>query len=65
MNIHDDKLKQALFETLLSIAKSSNIKVIAEGVETKEELDFVVLKGVDFVQGYYFAKPTEKPVLKV
>ena len=61
-DIHKDKLKQAIFEALITIAKTSNIKVIAEGIENIEELDFVVSKGVHFVQGYYFAKPTEKPV---
>lgn len=64
-DIHKSKLKQAIFEALIAIAKSSNIKVIAEGIENIEELDFVVSKGVNFVQGYYFAKPTEKPVRSI
>lgn len=63
-DIDKNNLQQAIFEALVSIAKRSNIKVLAEGVETKEELDFVVSRGADFVQGYYFAKPTEKPMGK-
>ncbi len=64
-DIHKNKLKQAIFEALISIAESTNIKVIAEGIENKDELDFVVSRGVHFAQGYYFAKPTEKPVKSV
>lgn len=61
-DIHKNQLNQAIFEALMAMARTTNIKVLAEGVETKEELDFVVSRGVDFVQGYYFAKPTEKPL---
>ena len=61
-DIHKSHLKQAIFEALVAMAKTTNIKVLAEGVETKDELDFVTAKGADFVQGYYFAKPTEKPL---
>ena len=61
-DIHKDKLKQAIVEALVSMAKKSAIYVLAEGVETKEELDFLISRGVDFVQGYYFSKPTKKPL---
>ena len=60
--IHKDTLKQAIFEALVAMAKKSHIYILAEGVETKDELDFVVSKGVDLVQGYYFCKPSEKPL---
>ncbi len=61
-DIHKSPLKQAIFEALTAMAKTTQIKVLAEGIETKEELDFVTAKGADFVQGYYFARPTEKPL---
>ena len=38
-------------------AQALNIKVVAEGVETKEQLDLVRSMGADFFQGYYFSKP--------
>ena len=39
------------------MAESLNIKVIAEGVETKEQMDYLLANGFSTVQGYYFGKP--------
>lgn len=36
---------------------SLNLKVVAEGVEEKEQLDEMIALGVDYIQGYYFSKP--------
>lgn len=64
-DIHKNELQQEIFKALVSMSKKMNIKVLAEGVETKEELDFVKSNGADLVQGYYFGKPTEKPLKKI
>ncbi len=61
-DIDKDSFKQAIFGALVLMAKNVNIKVLAEGVETKEELDFVKSRGAHFAQGYYFAKPTPEPL---
>ena len=39
------------------MAHKLGLKVIAEGVETKVQLDLLTAAGCDFVQGYYFSKP--------
>ncbi len=59
--IDKDKFKQSIYQALNYIAKANNIFVLAEGVETKAEYDFLKTEGIDFVQDYYFAKPQSKP----
>lgn len=61
-DIDTDALKQSIFVALVTMAQGTGIKVLAEGVETKGEFDFVVSKGAHFVQGYYFGKPMPEPV---
>jgi EAL domain-containing protein (putative c-di-GMP-specific phosphodiesterase class I) len=39
------------------MAKDLKLQVIAEGVETKEHVDFLKNSHCDIAQGYYFAKP--------
>lgn len=55
--IHVDTVKQQTLKALLAIFKQLNIEVIAEKVELKDELDFLVSSGIRYVQGYLFAKP--------
>lgn len=55
--VHNDTDKQAIIWNLVSFCESKNTKIIAEGVETKEDLKTVYDMGVDFVQGYYTGKP--------
>ena len=42
---------------LLDFYEGTDLRVVAEGVETAEDWDFVAAAGVDEVQGYYIAKP--------
>ncbi len=44
-------------EAIIELGHRLNIKVIAEGVETREQLSFLRRKGCDAVQGYYYSKP--------
>jgi len=55
--IDRDLNRQQISKNLISYAKQRNIKIIAEGVETKEELEKLIEFGVDYIQGYYFSKP--------
>jgi len=54
--IDKDKNRQKLLETLISYSKDRNIKIIAEGIETKAEMDMLIEFGVDYLQGYYIGK---------
>ncbi|PYZ92710.1 hypothetical protein CR194_13720 [Salipaludibacillus keqinensis] len=56
-DIFIDKSTQDIVITIISMAHHLDIEVIAEGVETKEQLDFLKRHGCDEAQGYYFYKP--------
>ena len=47
----------AIAKTIIELAHSLNLQVIAEGVETPDQLDFLTKNGCDQVQGYLFSKP--------
>lgn len=56
-NIDTDRRKRSLVEGLVGFAKKHNIKIIAEGVETRTELESAISLNVDFIQGFYTARP--------
>lgn len=56
-NIDKDDRKKQLVADLIAFCAPNNIKVLAEGIETKEELVELLKYEIDFGQGYYFAKP--------
>lgn len=60
-NIDSDPDKCKIVENIVSYAHERNKKVIAEGIETLEELRQVVKLHVDYLQGYLFAKPQYLP----
>ena len=47
----------AITETILAMARSLRLKVVAEGVETPDQVQFLERRGCDEMQGYYFSKP--------
>jgi len=47
----------AIIKAVMQIAFALNYKVVAEGVETREQADKLAALGVNFLQGFYFAKP--------
>lgn len=59
--IDTDINRQKLVKTLISYSKDRKIKTIAEGVETKAEMDTLIEFGIDYLQGYYIGKPSLKP----
>ena len=46
-----------LVKAILAMAKGFGLKVVAEGVETREQLDFIAAQGCDLAQGYFLSRP--------
>ncbi|MBL4867003.1 MAG: EAL domain-containing protein [Pseudomonadales bacterium] len=57
INIHRYSRNQKIVKSIMGLAKSLDLQVIAEGVETKEELDFLMAIGCNQIQGYYYSEP--------
>jgi len=55
--IDQDADRLALVSNLVSYAKGRDILVLAEGVETYEEMKTLIACGVDYLQGYYLSRP--------
>lgn len=56
-DVTTDPNDAAIVSTIISMAHSMNLRVIAEGVEAEEQLQFLRDQGCDEFQGFYFARP--------
>ncbi len=52
----DERGKLIVTETI-ELAKQLGMHIVAEGIETREQVDFLKERECDLIQGYYFAKP--------
>jgi EAL domain-containing protein (putative c-di-GMP-specific phosphodiesterase class I) len=53
----DDPRSSAIVASLIALAHELELKVIAEEIERKEQLDFLVDHGCEYIQGFYFSRP--------
>lgn len=49
-----------VYKNLVSLIKDLNFKIVAEGIEKQEQVEFLEFLEIDYVQGYYFSKPITK-----
>lgn len=56
-NITHEHKNQTIVKTIISLAKGLGMSVLAEGVETEDEMLFLRNNGIDSIQGYYYHKP--------
>ncbi len=53
----EDERGKIILESIIQMAKRLHIRTVAEGIETKEQVEYLRQIGCDWIQGYYFAKP--------
>ena len=56
-NITTDKKDASIANSIIALAHNLDLKVIAEGVETQAQLDFLKQQGCDQIQGYFYSRP--------
>lgn len=59
LDVHQDTNDQSIVRAIINMAKSLQLKIIAEGTENEEQLQFLRDCGCDSVQGFFFSKPLE------
>lgn len=55
--ITSNRTKAPIVNTIINLAKNLDLKVIAEGVETQDQANYLKAHGCNQIQGYYFSKP--------
>ncbi len=60
--IHDSREQQELLGLVREYAERSGTRVIAEGIETEQELHYLRQSGIDYGQGYALGRPAHRPV---
>ena len=61
----DSAHARTILDSCIAMINGLGISIVAEGVETKEQVDMLTENGVEYLQGYYFAKPmNEQDYLK-
>lgn len=63
--IGTDDLKRTLLDSIIAFGHESGMEMIAEGVETGEQVDYLGQHGVYLIQGYVYAKPMALTRLKI
>ncbi|MCL6573969.1 MAG: bifunctional diguanylate cyclase/phosphodiesterase, partial [Bacillus sp. (in: Bacteria)] len=59
-----DEKDAAITSTIIHLGKSLGLEVVAEGVENKQQVEFLAKAGCHKIQGYYFSKPVPAEVLE-
>ena len=56
-NICDNQFDQVIVRAIFALAKELNFEVVVEGIETKEQFEYLYAEGCTLFQGYLFSKP--------
>lgn len=56
-DIHSSNVEKSIINSVIRMAHAMDLKVVAEGVENREQFLILKDKSCDYIQGYYFSKP--------
>lgn len=56
-NVEEEERGMLIVSEVIDLAKKLNMKIVAEGIESRDQVDFLVQQECDLIQGYFFAKP--------
>jgi diguanylate cyclase (GGDEF)-like protein len=56
-NISGSSSNAVIIDTIIMMAQQLDLKVVAEGIETRAELDYLLARNCDYYQGFYFSRP--------
>jgi EAL domain-containing protein (putative c-di-GMP-specific phosphodiesterase class I) len=56
-DMNQDETSRSIVESIIALAHTMRLRVIAEGVETADQAARLAASGCDYLQGYYFGKP--------
>jgi EAL domain-containing protein (putative c-di-GMP-specific phosphodiesterase class I) len=56
-NVDSNRARQVIVRAIAAMCAELGIRVLAEGIETRAERDFLAASGIDLMQGYWFGKP--------
>ena len=52
-----DQKARFVMEAAMRMIHDLELKIVSEGVETKEQMEIISGLGIDYIQGYYFSRP--------
>jgi EAL domain-containing protein (putative c-di-GMP-specific phosphodiesterase class I) len=61
--IGKETLKAPIVDTIILLAKSLNLNIVAEGVELLEQVEYLAIRGCHQIQGYYFSPPVRAEII--
>lgn len=64
-DLPDDEEDAAIAKAVIALAKSLNLGIIAEGVETEKQKNFMIENGCEHIQGYLYSKPAPASEFKL
>lgn len=62
--LENSEKKQAMVRSIIAAGRCANAKIVAEGVETQEQMSFLIDNDCDFAQGHLFARPTDSATFR-